>query len=250
MNAAIITMGIFIAGLMFLYRLAFGSQFILASSIIPGDKFPLAASPYVNLYTGIAGHNIILTILTSVWVIALLFFVGATSLVASTRNMLAWSLDGVAPRWFAEVSQRFHTPSWSLILCGVIAEVWLLLYAFTHLILVLGGFLGQCIPFIGVSVAALIFPLRRKGDFENSPIAYRWGRFAVISVLGLVATISVGFCFYRLCVDNNYGANNHLSLVTTAAAFVLGILWYYVFKAVGKARGESLARRFQEIPVE
>ena len=250
MNGAIITMGLFMIGLMFLYRMAFGSQFILASSELPSSKFPLSASPYVNLYTGIAGHNIALTILNSVWVIALLFFVGATSLLASTRSMLAWSIDGVAPRWFADVSERHHTPTWSLLLCGAIAEVWVLLYAFTHLILVLGGFLGQCVPFIGVSLAALVFPLRRRLEFESSAVAYKIGRVAVLSVLGLASLVSVGFCFYRLCVDTNYGANNHLSVVMTISTFVLGILWFYVFRAVRKARGEPLDLRFDEIPVE
>jgi amino acid transporter len=250
MNGAIITMGIFMAGLMFLYRMAFGSQFILASSEIPASKFPLNASPYVNLYTGIVGHNILLTIANSVWVIALLFFVAATSLVASTRSMLAWSLDGVAPRWFSQVSERYHTPGWSLVLCGAIAEVWVLLYAFTHLILVLGGFLGQCVPFLGVSLAAIIFPLRRKADWENSQIAYRWGKVAVISVLGVASFVSVGFCFYRLCVDSNYGANNHLSIIMTVSAFGLGFLWYYLFKTVRRAQGDNLALRFDEIPVE
>ena len=142
-----------------------------------------------------------LTVVNSIWVLSLLFFVAASSLLASTRSMLAWSLDGMAPKWFSAVSARFHTPTWSLLLCATIAEIWVLLYAFTSEILVLGGFLGQCIPFAGVCLAALVFPFRRRREFESSPIAYRWGRVPVISVLGAVAFACVGYTFYRLLVD-------------------------------------------------
>jgi amino acid transporter len=250
MSLAIITMGVAMAVLMFLYRAAFGSAFILASSEIPAGKFPLAASPYVNLYTGIAGGNVVLTVVNSIWVISLLFFVGASSLLASTRSMLAWSLDGMAPNWFSAVSARFHTPTWSLLLCATIAEIWVLLYAFTSEILVLGGFLGQCIPFAGVCLAALVFPFRRRREFESSPIAYRWGRVPVISVLGAVAFACVGYTFYRLLVDGAYGANNHLSEVMTVAVAVFAAIWYLAWRVYRSRTGVDVKAQLSEIPVE
>jgi amino acid transporter len=250
MSLAIITMGVAMIILMFLYRAAFGQSFILASSEIPAAKFPLNASPYVNLYTGIAGGNVVLTVVNSIWVISLLFFVGASSLLASTRSMLAWSLDGMAPKWFSSVSSRFHTPTWSLLLCATIAEIWVLMYAFTNEILVLGGFLGQCIPFAGVALAALVFPFRRKREFESSSIAYRWGPVPVISVLGAVSLICVGYTFYRLLVDSAYGANNHLSEVMTVAVAVFAAIWYLAWRVYRNRSGVDMKVQLSEIPVE
>jgi amino acid transporter len=250
MSLAIITMGVAMIILMFLYRAAFGQSFILASSEIPAAKFPLNASPYVNLYTGIAGGNVVLTVVNSIWVISLLFFVGASSLLASTRSMLAWSLDGMAPKWFSSVSSRFHTPTWSLLLCATIAEIWVLMYAFTNEILVLGGFLGQCIPFAGVALAALVFPFRRKREFESSSIAYRWGPVPVISVLGAVSFICVGCTFYRLLVDKAYGANNHLSEVMTVAVAVFAAIWYLAWRVYRNRSGVDMKAQLNEIPVE
>jgi amino acid transporter len=250
MSLAIITMGVAMIILMFLYRAAFGQSFILASSEIPAAKFPLNASPYVNLYTGIAGGNVVLTVVNSLWVISLLFFVGASSLLASTRSMLAWSLDGMAPRWFSSVSSRFHTPTWSLLLCATIAEVWVLMYAFTSEILVLGGFLGQCIPFAGVALAALVFPFRRKREFESSAIAYRWGRVPVITVLGVLSFACVGYTFYRLLVDQAYGANNHLSEVMTVAVAVFAAIWYLAWRVYRSRSGVDMKAQLSEIPVE
>lgn len=250
MTLAIVTMGGAMMLLMFLYRMAFGSAFMLASTEVTPDQFPLDAAPYVNLYTGIAGGNPILTVVNSLWVLSLLFFVGASSLIVSTRSMLAWSLDGMAPKWFSAVSAKFHTPTWALALSAGIAFVWLCLYAFTSSILVLGGFLGQCIPFMGVCVAAIVFPFRRKREFEASPIAYRLGKVPLISVIGTVALACVVFVFYRLLVDVNYGANNHLSEVMTIAVTVFGLTWYAAFRMYRKRQGADLKGQFSEIPVE
>ena len=250
MTLAIVTMGGAMMLLMFLYRMAFGSAFMLASTEIPPDKFPLDAAPYVNLYTGIAGGNPVLTVVNSLWVLSLLFFVGASSMIVATRSMLAWSLDGMAPKWFSSVSAKFHTPTWALALSASIALVWVCLYAFTDSILVLGGFLGQCIPFMGVCLAAIIFPFRRKRDFESSPIAYRWGKVPVISVIGVIALICVVFVFYRLLVDAAYGANNHLSEVMTIAVTVFALTWYAAFRFYRARQGADIKGQFSEIPVE
>jgi amino acid transporter len=250
MTLAIVTMGLAMTLLMFLYRMAFGSAFMLASTEVTPDQFPIQASPYVNLYTGIAGGNPLLTVVNSVWVLSLLFFVGASSMIVATRSMLAWSLDGIAPKWMSSVSAKFHTPTWALALSGAIAFVWVCLYAFTSSILVLGGFLGQCIPFMGVCLAAIVFPFRRKREFEASSIAYRWGKVPVISVIGVIALACVAFVFYRLLVDAAYGANNHLSEVMTVAVTVFAITWYAAFRSYRSRQGADLKGQFSEIPVE
>jgi amino acid transporter len=250
MTLAIVTMGVAMTLLMFLYRMAFGSAFMLASTEVTPDQFPLKASPYVNLYTGIAGGNPVLTVVNSLWVLSLLFFVGASSMIVATRSMLAWSLDGIAPKWMSSVSAKFHSPTWALALSGAIAFVWVCLYAFTNSILVLGGFLGQCIPFMGVCLAAIVFPFRRKREFESSPIAYRWGKVPVISVIGVVALVCVAFVFYRLLVDAAYGANNHLSEIMTIAVTVFALTWYAAFRVYRARQGADLKGQFSEIPVE
>jgi amino acid transporter len=250
MTLAIVTMGVAMTLLMFLYRMAFGSAFMLASTEVTPDQFPLKASPYVNLFTGIAGGNPVLTVVNSLWVLSLLFFVGASSMIVATRSMLAWSLDGIAPKWMSSVSAKFHSPTWALALSGAIAFVWVCLYAFTDSILVLGGFLGQCIPFMGVCLAAIVFPFRRKREFESSPIAYRWGKVPVISVIGVVALVCVAFVFYRLLVDAAYGANNHLSEIMTIAVTVFALTWYAAFRVYRARQGADLKGQFSEIPVE
>ncbi len=249
-NAAVITMGIFMAALMFLYQMAFGSRFLLAANDVSPKQFPLPVSPYVNTFTGIAGGHAWLTIINSIWVIALLFYLGAVGMVAVTRNMLAWSIDGVAPRWMSAVSEKYHTPTWNLLACGVVAMGVLSIYCFTHLINTLGGFLGQCVPFIGVSIAAVVFPFRRRKDFEGSSVSRKIGPVPVITIIGLLSLVSVSLGFWRLLVDKNYGANNHLSILFTVGVAVFGLIWFYGFKYWSRSRGVNVDIRFEEIPIE
>jgi amino acid transporter len=250
MNAAIVTMGIAFIVLFWLYQVVFGGSFILAASSLPASKFPLPADPFVNLFTGIAGGSWPLTVVTNVWVVAILFFVGGTTLIYASRTLLAWSIDGMAPSWFSKVSPKHHTPVLNIAFCCVVSEVFVVLYAFTNLIHALGGFLGQCIPFIGLSVCAILLPYTRRADFEASSIAYRIGRIALLSIFGVLSLIGVGFVFWRLAVDNNYGANGTLSVYCIIAVFLIGWVWYGFFRIMQKRRGTDVNATFSEIPIE
>lgn len=250
MNAAIITMGIAFIILFWLYQSVFGGGFILASSSLPASKFPLPAAPFVNLFTGIAGGSWPVTIVTSVWVVAILFFVGGTTLVYASRTLLAWSIDGMAPKWFSQVSPKHHTPVLNIAFCCVVSEIFVVLYAFTNTIHALGGFLGQCIPFIGLSVCAILLPYTRRADFMASSVAYRVGRIALLSIFGVLSLIGVVFVFWRLAVDDNYGANDKLSIYSIIAVFLIGWIWYGVFRMIQKRRGYDVKDTFTEIPIE
>ena len=48
--------------------------------------------------------------------------------------------------------------------------------------------------------------------FENSPIAWKIGGIPVITILGVIGSIFTLFLFYRLFVDNYYGANKPFTL--------------------------------------
>ena len=76
------------------------------------------------------------------------------------------------------------------------------------------------------------------------------GRIAVLSVVGVASLIGVAFAFWRLLVDDNYGANGALSLWSTVGIFVIGWIWYGAYRIVQRRRGVDMKLRFSEIPVE
>jgi amino acid transporter len=247
-NGAMVTMGVAAIVLCFLYRHAFGTAFLLSSST--SSQYHLAAPPYVNVFTGIAGGNVVLTILTFGWVIAIAFFVGATTLVYSTRAMLAWSIDGVAPERLGDVNDRYHSPHYAILVSAVIAEVWLALYAFTKLLGPISGFLGFTFSFLAVSLTAIVFPFIKRDVFENSPIAWRVGRVPLISIIGVVSTVFMVYGISRILVDKNYTPNLGFGDIGALIVLAVGAIAFYVARAYRRSRGVNIDQRYKEIPIE
>jgi amino acid transporter len=248
-NGAIITMGVAMTVLTYLYRHAFGDAFVFATSA--GSKhYTLAAPPYVNVFTAIAGNNAVLTILTFGWVLVIALFVGATTLVYTTRAMLAWSIDGVAPERLGDVNDRYHSPHWAILICAIIAEVWLGLYAFTSLLGPISGFIGFTISFLAVSVTAIVFPFVKREMFENSPIAWRIGKVPVISLLGVVSLVFIGVGTARILVDKAYTPNLAFADVGAAIVAAVGLSFFYVMRYYRRRQGTDVDLRYREIPIE
>jgi amino acid transporter len=247
-NGAMVSMGAAMLVLVYLYRAAFGSAFLLSSST--SSHYTLAAAPFVNVFTGIAGNNVLLTILTFIWVLVIAFFVGGTCLVYMSRAMLAWSIDGVAPERVGTVSERFHSPYVAIIFCAVLAEVWLGLFAFTSLLGPISGFIGFTLSFVLVSLTAILFPFIKREAFENSPIAWRIGRIPVITLIGIVSLIFVGVGTERILVDHAYTPNLAFADYGALAVIVAGVIVFYGMRYYRTRQGVNIDQRYREIPIE
>ncbi len=244
---SVVAMGITFVVLMALYRGAFGSDFLNAAAV---NGVPLDAPPFVPFFTAIAGGNVLLTILMSLWVVIIAVWVGGTAYVYPSRTLLAWSIDGMAPERLGDVNDRYHSPHWTLLVCVVVGEVTLVLFAFTDLLGVVSGFLGLAVNFLVVCFWAIFFPYVRKETFESSPIAWRLGRIPVLSILGVIATAAIVPMMYRLLVDKTFSLNLSFVIWGAVIAVGAGFVWYLGWKAFQKSRGVDLDRRFAEIPIE
>jgi amino acid transporter len=246
-TGAMVVMGIAFVALLSLYEKAFGGSFLLSAS---ANGLPLDAPPFVPFFTAVAGGNVVLTIITSVWVLAIAVFVTGTTLVYSSRAALAWAIDGVAPERLGDVNEKYHSPHWALLLWAIIGEIFLGLFAFTSLLGPISGFLGLAISFLVVSVWAVFFPFVKKEQFENSPIAWRVGGFPLMSLLGIFASVIVGYAFYRLMVDSSFSLNLKFANIGALLGVVFAVIWFYAWKAYRKRQGVDLDRRYGEIPIE
>ena len=246
-SGAIVLMGIAFIALTWLYQAVFGSSFLLATAV---NGVPVQAPPYVPFFTAVAGGNALLTILMSVWVVFIAVFVIGTTLIYASRASLAWSIDGVAPEWLGNVNERFHSPHNSLLLWGVVAEIFLALYAFTTVLGPISGFLGLALSFLVVSVWSIFYPFVRKEQFDNSAIAWRVGGFPLMSLLGIIASIVVVYGFYRLAVDSAYSSNLGFADGGALVVMVFAAIWFFAFKAYRQRQGVDINRRYAEIPIE
>jgi amino acid transporter len=240
-------MGISFIVLMALYRAAFGSDFILSAS---AAGVPLEAPPFVPFFTAIAGGNLLLTIVMSLWVLIIAIFVGGTAFLYPSRTLVAWSIDGMAPEKLGDVNDRYHSPHWAILVCVLIGEVTLALFAFTTLLGFVSGFLGLAINFLVVCAWSIFFPYVRRETFESSPIAWRLAGVPVLTWLGIVATTFIVPMLYRLTVDTTFSLNLTFVIWGAVIAIAAGFGWYYGWKALQAHRGVDIGQRYAEIPIE
>lgn len=245
-----ITMGIALIALMFFSRGAFGSDFLIAASTVASDEWPLAVDPYMNVFAGIAGGNVFVTVLVNVWVVLMLVFIMATDIIYATRAMVAWSIDGVVPDKVADVSPRYHSPTVAIAISVVLGLIWLAIFSFTSLVSVLSGFLGFAPGFIVVSLAAILIPFRKSAVFEGSPVAWRIGGMPVVSIVGAIGLVFSLYLGARLLMDDNFGANSEFSIWVTSVVLAIGFIGFFVARTYRRSRGEDIDRRYHEIPIE
>jgi len=248
-TGAMIWAGLIMIALMFFIRAAVGDQFLLAASSV-GSKFPLPISPWLNLLASIATNNWLLTILLNLYVLLLIPYAGGAGALYSSRALMAWGLDGVAPERVADVSERYHSPSWAIIVAVVIALVALTVYAFTTLLVTLSGLIGFATAFCMTSLAAIVFPMIKRDAYEGSPAVMTILGLPLITVAAVVASVTLLWVIFRAVVDSAFGANTPFSLWLNAGVVVAAIVWYFVARWYRLRQGVDVADRYKEIPVE
>lgn len=231
--------------LMFLYRSAFGNDFLLNAGTATLD-----APPFVPFFTAIAGGNVILSVLMSLWVLSIALFVGGTVLPYPTRAMLAWGLDGIAPSRFADVHERYRSPHWAILVSAVVGIVFLALYSFTDVLTFVSGFFAFVVSFCVVCLWAIVFPFVRPAQFENSPIAKRWAGIPVLTLAGIVGGAFSLFGAWRLTQDPVFTLDRGFAIGGAIVVIVIGAAWYLVASQVRRGQGVDVSARYREIPIE
>jgi amino acid transporter len=242
-----------LAGLIFVLffvfaRGAMGDKFLIGSATTA--KFPLPLEPFVNSMASILAHNWFLTIVINLWVILIIPFAAGSNIIYSSRAVLAWSIDGIAPAKLGAVSTRTFTPALAILALAVIAEIWLAIYAFTTWVTILSGLLGFAFAFLVVSLTGIVFPYVKKEAFENSPAAIRVGGVPLMSIAAVIGSVFSAWILYRCIVDRTFGATTALSVWMTVAAFVGGVVWFFVARWYRRRQGVAVDQRLHEIPIE
>ena len=126
-----------------------------------------------------------------------------------TRCIFAWSMDRVTPDKVAQVSPRTHSPNWTILIGTVGAMIGLAVFVFTSFSTFLGGTtLGFLFTFLATSLAAIVFPFRRKELYNKSPIKPTIFGVPLLSVLGVLSFIAVAAIAYAYFTNTAYGSNS------------------------------------------
>lgn len=169
----------------------------------------------------------------------------------ASRNLLAYSLDGVMPRALGRVHPRYHTPWVALVVMGVLSMMALAAYVWLPLFATLIGIFGYILGFCIVAVAAMAFPYRLPDVFESSPVNGRIAGIPWITIVGALAMVAQLVFAWAFLRDPSAGLRGKPGLIAmNVGIWVAGFVVYYIAKWIQGRRNVDISRRFREIPVE
>ncbi len=216
-----------------------------------GNGNTLPVPPYFSFMTALGTSSPILAGLVCLGFFAWAFFESAGDNGLPTWAAIAWSFDRVAPAPLGYVHPTRHTPVTAIIAVMIANLIFLALFLFTPffgtLVLVLAAMLAWYPTMLG----AVLFPYLRPAMFSNSPMGKRriFGlpMMSVALRLGLGATIILTIMLWN---DPIAAGHSPASLGTIGIVFGLGLIWYFVVRAIRARQGLHIDRAFKEIPIE
>ncbi|HEX7301007.1 MAG TPA: APC family permease [Solirubrobacteraceae bacterium] len=231
---------------------AFGVDFLNALGLADPASYGMGFTPYyvelVGAWTGPV-LAIIMAIGLGAW---LLPYVPALSIMV-TRSMLAWSFDGVMPKWLGDVDPRTSNPVNATLVTYASAIFLLALYAFTPWFTVVTALLGFAVTFFITCVAGIVFPYRRRELFEASQGGTRFAGVPVLSIAGAAGALGIAAIAVILVRDPSSGTNwpaNKGQIYGIVAAFVAAALIYFVSTALQRRRGVDIGVAYRALPRE
>ena len=175
---------------------------------------------------------------------------------ASTRIMLAASIDRILPQKISYVSDKTHSPLVALLISAMGSEAFLYLVIYQTNLLSYFSTAGLAtqIAYILISLTAVLLPFRRRDVFEKSPAAkYKVGKIPVISIAGILALIVnlyIAWIFIFGPPLGTLSVPTSLSIEFVVGIFVACFLVYLISWYTRKRSGVDLSLAFAEIPPE
>jgi amino acid transporter len=185
-------------------------------------------------------------------------------LLVASRTFFAMSFDRMMPEKFAEVSEKWHSPTWSLIITGIFGIVGCLAEANPAIgDISLGGY----VQFAGVvgtdifdatfltlfCVSMMLLPLERREIYDRAAVKHSVG--AVVG-LGAIASLLAGYCLWTFTKESvgfmfaPTGAEDLISSIGFWGCIAVGILLYVYYMYRNTTKGVDMRTLYLSIPPE
>lgn len=249
MPATVLIVGLGVLLTVLLVGNVIGYEFLGALGNVDPTTLGMSSTPlYTELASYLSGNLVVAFLITFgfiFWSYAWL----PGQILNGSRNILAYSIDGLFPAWFREVHPKLHTPVPALATMGVMSIIALAVYVFTPYFATLVGIFGFILSFIMVSLAAILLPYRQPDVFETSSVNQRIGNLPVISIIGFLSLVSCVFFAWVFLNDPNAGMTRPM-VIFNVVVFLSGLVVYYVAKWVQARRGVDVSLSYKELPKE
>jgi len=243
-----------------LYR-SVGFEFLSATAwvdnsgeMLAGYTFPWSPN-FVGLAAVIVPTNTIILFMMALSFIVFNLWWVALSYLAFPRILFAWGMDRMGPKWFADIDYRWASPVKNHILCFILGEIGIFLFAFY------GDPMGslsvtgmEIVSVFGITaIAAAIFPFSKRARqiWDSSPYK-KWNILGipVVTLAAIVNLIYLGILFYFFFFMAEMGEQELVrgSMILYSVIWLLGILWYFYWKNRNKQVGVDISMTFGELP--
>ena len=242
-----------------------GTTFLGALSFNNGAALHFSTAPTYSEVASYATGNAVVAFLLC---FAFIFWAYAWlpgQILNASRNLLAYGIDGVMPSWLANVNERRHTPVNALAVMGLGSIAALYFYTRPDSpFKTLTGIFGFILSFFITSVAAIVLPYRQRKVWENSSVNWRLAGIPVMSIVGVLSLIAVGFMGWDYLHDPLsgitwkpeggggilFGSRSFDMFLLNILILLSGLVIYLVARWVQRRRGVNLDAAYGEIPVE
>lgn len=249
MPATVLIVGLGVLLTVLLIGNVVGYEFLGSLGNIDPTALGMSSTPlYTELASYLSGSLVIAFLITFgfiFWSYAWL----PGQILNGSRNILAYSIDGLIPAWFREVHPKLHTPVPALATMGVMSIIALAVYVFTPYFTTLVGIFGFILSFIMVSIAAMLLPYRQKDVFETSSVNQRVGGLPVITIIGFLSLVSCIFFAWVFLNDPMSGLTPTM-VRFNIGVFLSGLVVYYIAKWAQSRRGVDVSLSYKELPKE
>jgi APA family basic amino acid/polyamine antiporter len=253
--ANVVNYAIMIVLVLLFYRTV-GENFVGAVNYVAAvapDKYGLPMAPMLPLLVSIIPKGVIIPLLIAITFIAWTPLVHFIQMVQPIRALFAWSFDRLLPAKIAEVDERTHAPLVAIIIVAVIGVgffAWSVWAASFFTALVLASLAGAGVMII-MGVTAIAFPYVNRQLYQSSP-----GRIEVVGVplcviAGVVTILVEAFISYFYITDSRLGLSNPGAAVAlTIGILAVGVIYYYIARAIRARQGIELDYIFKSVPPE
>lgn len=232
----------------------FGFEFLGTAvyNTLNGTGLTTPTDPSVALLTGILTESPLITVLTSLGLALWMWMWIPAMHTFGIRAVVAWSFDRVAPAPLGKISESYHTPLVAITVTTIFNLICMALFVFTPwfsaiVILIEAAVLAWSV----VLGAGIFFPYMRPELYEKSPLHGKTILGLPIMTVGcFLGFLAAQFYFWTLFFDPNAAGHDPTQVAIVAGVFIIGIVFYFIMKAIRKSQGIDVTLAFKEIPIE